>query len=398
MDISRADERLYRFENHDISGIIRESLCEARRRILMSTKSGSTTTFHFGKGEFEKHSTPYDDATDSISDLRSRFLQLCGELKPSLVDQLQELLPLYSRVPLFCFEADPGRTRVRGKSRRNRQLIRTDWATRCRPTWYFLEESWKARNEQQPFEISFPANFSRWIKGDWEEPWDDCSRHRDPNIELFIKRLTQWSFENDLDHPWCRYHAFETLDLWRARDDLREARIWQLLPSDLRNGTTTIWDAEIHRGFSKRPLPSTHIQIDFDLAEYYSKPLAFYPLWGFKSEVDEALEKLTLPVKKFVDEITNYLKLRERDAGDLGFVRSKAKKNDEHLRWFAQVQMGTASYKELADAYNAKHRSNYVVEREAGEETKTVRRAVNEMSKLLNLKIRRSVTKRGRRS
>lgn len=315
----------------------------------------------YGTGQLEKPDRW--GTTDSVKDLRSRFLTAAGKLKPQILDDLEDqLLSTYNKIPSVCYNADRRRQKRVFANDTQRRFFLVGWAEDHRPSWYQLEEQWLDQQD---------------VGGD-------------PRLGKFITLMFEWSTRHNLDASWCRYHAYETLDLWSVVDDFRKARIWQLLPWDLRNRTSEIKMFRPER-------PEFETKIEYDLAEKLGRQLLFYPTYGGRDEILDGLKELQGKVDILVQNTKRFLTEREAAAISEGHIPSAEKSNPDHLDWFAEVQILDTPYAVLADRFHADEDQKLGRPTERHDRTKPIRRAVNAMSRLLGLPLNTRQSLKGRR-
>jgi hypothetical protein len=339
----------------------------------------------YGIGEFESNS--FDGEKPSIVELRSEFLQAAVKLKPSISRSLRDnLLPLYRSIPLFSFEAVSSKELDENSSYLMQRWTQSAWATTCRPTWNDIENAWSIRDSSDEFSFHFPGYYATWDEFGPELSIFDVAPHTDPSIPAFIDQMFSWSRDHHLDMQWCRYHAFETLDLWSLDVSLRNELIWQYLPWDFRTLSVPI--------DSFMPVINVEdLSFTFDLSEELKWKAMFYPRRGNRKELENAfLCELEAKSKAFEKGFRAYLDILEKMARNDGYTKSTVKRQREHIEWFAKVQILGISYQTIAKEFNSK-RGNPNIE----EENKSVRKAVNEMSKLISLPIRHAASRQGRR-
>ncbi len=68
-------------------------------------KISKRKSIHFGWGEYEE--IPKEGERTSVQEMRCHFLQKASDLVPEVGNDLDcELLSLYRKIPLFCYEAN----------------------------------------------------------------------------------------------------------------------------------------------------------------------------------------------------------------------------------------------------------------------------------------------------
>jgi hypothetical protein len=323
----------------------------------------------FGTGQLEKPDE-YGNS-DSLTHLRTQFLQIAGELKPEILQDLEtELFPLYCKIPLICYNAKKrGRKRTFADDLQRRYFV-TNWAKQYRPMWYQLEQS----------------------EPDWRSDYPS-PKSRPEAIEAMLKFMTlmfNWSKTHNLNASWCRNHAYETLDLWSVVDKYRKLRMWQYLPWDAR-------DNRVEMKCFEPEYPKFDTKIEFDLKEKLIGQLTFYPSFGGRDEITKSLNDLQKKVDFLAEQTMHFMDEREAAAKREGHTASIAKSNIGHISWFAEVQILGTRFADLAEEYYAASEETIGARINTENRTKVIRKAVNAMSRQLGLPLNTDQSRKGRR-
>jgi hypothetical protein len=337
-------------------------------------------SLRFGLGEYENIDD--DGAGNSRQDLRSLFLHTASKAKPELASELEDLLGLYSQIPLFCYTADKKRRNTRGGGKRY------SWSSHCRPKWKYIEDAWqqhmkmraKSSTTKTHFKLKFDDYYDVYDRnGTWWSSFD-MPPHTDHNIEQFILTLFNWSNKYRLNATWCRQFAYETLDLWSQSETYRKARIWWYT-------TAHVSSSRLRKSYSKlvmllrafEPLPQ----------ELVFKWTTFYPVQGFRGAEKKLISA------KFGEELDTFLDRCEQQAQDANLVRSVRKNTREHLQWLVDFQVKQMDYNEIRGTGKSRKTSPHSTQ-SSGDETKTVRQAINQLAKLIELPLRDEPRRPGR--
>jgi hypothetical protein len=296
-----------------------------------------------------------------LSELRSFFLNKLSQKVASISTELSVICDLYKTVELFYYEANKKRLQKFGKKGY------LNWHRYNRPPWDVVERAWRSRSED--LEISFDSYYAEGDKwGVWTYPVYQMPAHRGSDLSQAVEGIFRWSEAVSLDAEWCRRYAYETLDLWCREPDYRGKRIWQCLPYSLPITLSEV--GIIHLSF---PEMSIQYPVTFSKAELIAE---------LKKHIYEALEK----------EIDDSLsRARLRTAVDKRKLMTKY--NLDHFDWLIDYQFRGKSFKEIARADSVDDSQN---KESIPDDTKKVRKAVNQLAKLLELPIRHDVNKVGR--
>jgi hypothetical protein len=333
-------------------------------------------SLRFGLGEYENIGE--DGVGNSRQDLRSLFLHTASKAKSELASELEDLLGLYCQIPLFCYTADKKRRNTRGGGKRY------SWSSHCRPKWGYIEDAWQEHMKRGTthFKLKFDDYYDVHDRnGTWWSAFN-MPPHTDPNIEQFILTLFNWSNKYGLNATWCRQFAYETLDLWSQSERYRKARIWWYTTahvSSSRLGKSNRKSVMLLRPFEPWP------------QEFVFKWTTLYPVQGFRGTEKKLISA------KFDKELDTFLNRCEQQAQDANLVRSVRKNTREHLQWLVDFQVRRMGYNEIRGTGKSRKTSPNSPQ-SSGDETKTVRQAINQLAKLIELPLRDEPRRPGRRT
>jgi hypothetical protein len=337
------------------------------RRYFLQYKEYSNNQLEaLGFGEYER--VGENGERVSVQEMRKYLLRIVSLMVPAFTEFMEkDLLGLYQKIPLMCYEADE--TRKRG------QRGRSEWRRIFRPSWDFLEAAWKQRAPGVPFELDV-RNLYATTELDSNSRRSLLDAHsninwtRDPKIHIFLESMFEWSKHYHLDIVWCRHLAYETLDLWCQCPYYRSIRYW----------TYT-------EGLPPSYLPQPPEPLYFQ-NRFIFEAETDYPVIGFFDEVKKRI------MKDCERQIVAFLKSREDDAQGYGLRKTIIKRELSHFEWVAKYQVIGASFKEISG----------VPENQRGtgkncslpEDTSKVRKAVNELARLIDLPLRPEGRRPGR--
>src|ERR1700754_13799 len=353
-----------------------KELSSSRRRSQASTEK----PLRFGLGEFEN--IDQDGTRSSLQDLRSLFLSIASRAKPELASDLEELLGVYSQIPLFCYPGDKKRRNTRNGGKRYA------WSSHCRPKWTDIESAWQdysssaTSNSSQPhFELRFDDYYDVQDRnGVWLVTFN-MPAHTDPKIQQFILRVFDWSKKYGLNATWCRQFAYETLDLWSQSETYRKARFWWYTTAYVSSSQFGAHDKFVQLMRTFEPLPQ----------EFVFKWTTLFPVQGFRGKEKNFI------TEKFREELDMFLDRCEQQAEQANLVRSVRKHTREHLRWLADFQVKQMGYKEICEAGRSLGGLSNQPRSYLNDDTKTVRQAINKLANVLELPLRAEPRKPGRR-
>ena len=318
----------------------------------------------FGIGDYDK----FDGKSPAaLLHIRSLFLSTVNKLIPHFSDIFIELIILYSQIPLFCYQADEER------KKNNDVNERWDWTNFHRIKWNLIEDAWKNRSIDSNFEIKFDYYFATREDDNSRTIPLQAPTHKDPKIGLLVKRIFDWSKQFNLNFEWCREMAFETIDLWLNNPEFYDQKIW--------------WNG------SQPPHLFNFIPtVKFKDIEFIFKYPTLYPSEGIYTQVKKEI------TEDFVKQLDTFLKQRKQEAKKLGLEPVIRKRNPEHFEYLAHFQVDEVNYEEIYKMYFPKEYAEYKNDRvELSERTKKVRKPINELAKLIGVKLREDGTKSGKK-
>ncbi len=345
-------------------------------------------TLRFGKGEFEAVEKGRDP--DAITQMRWEFLPRASKANPQIVDHLHDsVLPIYERVPLIHFQADPKRSRRREDKELQWKNARANFNCVRRPGWRILEDAWSRREPGQPLIVDYPDYYARIGKGGRVEVPLQAPLHEDPLLTDFVERLFDWSEKFRISTPWARRHAYETLNLWTANEAFKSVRLWDLQFERFTSSPSSPELPEIQP-------PAIDLPSAAELTESLS--LSLYPSWVSRERVEEQLRSFKTSVDAVTKGVLEFLDERDAAAENAKWFKAKLKKNPEHFDWLVHAQVMGKSYEEVFQHFLAPRLPPPTPGTIPTDHVKTVRRAVNELSKLIGLPLRADLTRPGRPS
>lgn len=313
---------------------------------------------HFGISDFEGFTAT--TAPPSIIEMRTLFLRRAGEIYPEVLGFLSEVLfPLFLKIPLFCFEADPRRSSTPFDIHAHHE-----WAIQNRPSWDLIEATWHRRDQGKRFEIEFE---DYWSVPDadrygYSVPPNLYPKHDQPEIGSFLESMFEWSRSYHLDEPWCREHAFATLDFW-AFDRIHQGRGWWPLPYDL--------------------LMTYPISInEYSETEFIFKHQTHFPNVGHFADEERKITRL------FKSALRDFLLTRVREAQQLGLHETSVKHSQKHFSLLAKFMVGQKSFVELAPHHDEDGTF-------FGDDTSAVRKAIKSVAETIGLGLPKSRLKPG---
>lgn len=167
--------------------------------------------------------------------------------------------------------------------------------------------------------------------------------------------IWEWSRSTGLDADWCRASAFNTLMLWASSEKLNELD-WQYIHHKLAVS-----------GFEPEKFCFPH------------------PAWNPGDTSRDAF-KSTIQ-QSFNQQLDKYL---DRTQARFGLnTKVKMKHNDRHFTWLVLLQVERKEYREIFESDRQ--------EFNLGEE-RSVRKAINDLARFIDLPLRSDATRPGRRS
>lgn len=279
-----------------------------------------------GNGEFE---SVIDGATPpSVQHARYYFCDAIRKLAPEILVEL-------GRRPLDCYRKTGLHFDERGHKERLKDLSLYD---RIR-------------------EIERLRALHVWNLPEWRTHFEDAEIDYDDRLAALQKIVFAWSLKWNLNQLWCREHAVRTLDFWCTSDHARKMLMWHYEP---------IWETII--AFRRGEHPAF-------VFEYKT----LYPREGHRAELERRM------MDAFKQQRKAFLDNREQLAKAAGMRPVPQKREQLHYAWFVCFQVKGMSYQEILEKYYPKEYEAARNEGTLNEHTKRIRKAVNEVSRLIKL-------------
>ena len=292
----------------------------------------------FGNGEFESRTE--NAIPPSVYHARDYFLEVVKKLSPDVLTDL-------SKKPFDCYRKTGLHFDAMAHEERLKHLN----------TYDKIREMARLRTHHE------------WNSPDWRRIFEVEEITYDEPMGALQNSIFEWSRKWNLDAVWCRERAYHTLDFWCSFPELPENLVWNYEPA---------W--ETIAAFRQGEHPSFIFE---------SKTL--YPRVGMRAEVERRLtEEFRAQLKAFLDK-------REKMAKDAGLNPVRKKREDMHFVWLISFQVKEMSYERILARYFP---NEYATAKRDGcisERTKRIRKAVNEVSRLIGLSLRRDGIAPGRR-
>jgi hypothetical protein len=211
----------------------------------------------------------------------------------------------------------------------------------------------------QPFEIykSIGAPFVQW----WEIKYG-----RVGGMTGLRGSLIGWSNVWRLTPEWCLEHALRTMWEWRNLPPRHEKLMWQQ-----GGGGWVVPTREEERRFT------------------FEHP-GWEPTYDFRRSIKQEIqEAFNQQLEAYLDRIESLVKER-------GFVKTKQKNEREHFEWLACFQVKGMSYGEIKDSF--KQQTNPRNKVYVSDDTKSIRKAIGDLAKFIQLPLREDGTAPGRRA
>jgi hypothetical protein len=202
-------------------------------------------------------------------------------------------------------------------------------------------------------------------------------KRRDPSqpVEAFTpgervaelrESLLEWATAWRLEPEWCLEHALRTMYDWNQSPHDLEELMWQ-------------------QGGGGWVAPTKE-----DERRFVFEHPGWEPTYDHRKKIKE---EITLAFKNRLEE---YLDSIEALVSERGFVKTKSKNEREHFEWLACFQVKVMSYEEIRDAFRPTADSGQ--QTYLSDDTKAVRKAVNELARFIGLPLRDDGCRPGRRS
>ena len=109
------------------------------------------------------------------------------------------------------------------------------------------------------------------------------------------------------------------------------------------------------------------------------------------------MNELKAKVERLVEQTKHFMDEREAAAKSEGYTASIDKSNIDHINWFAEVQIAGTLFEVLAEEYYAAEEEKIGGRINTKDKTKVIRKAVNEMARLIGLPLKPDQSRKGRR-
>ncbi len=200
----------------------------------------------------------------------------------------------------------------------------------------------------------------------------------DENLIKLRESLFQWSKNQHLDAMWCRAFAYQTLDYWSRLPERCNDVSWY----SATNGTPSCLF---------RPLPYE------EAASKEQRTLTFVRELEDYSRTKRAQIRAGA-VKAFEQYLDSHLDQMEATANKRGFAATLKKREPLHFEWFVNFQVNGMSYEDVfALHFPNLHASLKQQGKLSSDNTKAIRKAINEISRIIELPLRPEGKAPGRR-
>lgn len=309
-----------------------------RHRAAALNKPKIRNMHRLGKGEFE--SVVDGVIPPSVHDARDYFLMAVREQAPEVLRDLNgEPFECYCRTGLHFDESDH-RERLKDLSLYDR-----------------IREIQRLRTAHV------------WNTPEWRTHFEVGEIDYDERLAALQKSIFAWSRKWNLDQLWCRERAVSTLDYWCSSPEGREQLIW---------GYEPFWETIVAFRRGEHP-------------EFEFRYKTLYPREGHRPDLERRI------TTAFKEQLKAFLDHAEQLAKEAGMRPTPKKRERLHFAWLACFQVRGMSYQEILKLFYPKE---YVAAKEDGslnEHTKRIRKAVNEVSRLITLPLRSDGISPGRR-
>jgi hypothetical protein len=193
----------------------------------------------------------------------------------------------------------------------------------------------------------------------WQVKYHNC------NISL-RRSLLDWARVWHLEEEWCLQHALTTmLD-------------WHHFPLDLKN-------LKWQQGGGSWMVPLTENERRF----VFEHP-GWEPTYDYRKSIKQEI------IQMFNQHLNVYLDRMESLVRERGYIKTKSKNEPEHFEWLACFQVKGMSYAEIKDKFKPQASSQMKIY--LSDDTKAIRKAINDVAKYIGLQLRNDGTTPGRRS
>jgi hypothetical protein len=292
----------------------------------------------FGNGEFESNIEGV--VPPSVHHARDYFLRVVRELAPDVLLDL-------SKKPFDCYR----RTGLHFDATAHQEK---------------LEE---LNPYDQIREMSRLRHQHQWNSLDWQHHFENEIIIYNEHLSALQKSIFEWSQTWNLDAAWCRQRAYHTLDYWCSSPVSHKSLVWNYEPA---------WGPIVAFRQGEHP-------------RFVFEYKTLYPRVGMRAELERLItEDFQAQLKAFLDS-------RERMAKDAGMSPVRKKREEMHFAWLVFFQVNEMSYERILEQYFPKEYATAKRDGCISERTKRIRKAVNEVSRLIRLSLRKDGIAPGRR-
>lgn len=202
-------------------------------------------------------------------------------------------------------------------------------------------------------------------------------KRRDPSqpLEAFTpgervaelrESLLGWASTWHLGPEWCLEHALSTMYDWTQAPGNLEELMWQ-------------------QGGGSWMVPTKAEERRF----VFEHP-GWEPTHEFRKKIKEEI------IRAFNERLEEYLDSIEAMVSERGFVKTKRKNEREHFEWLACFQVKGMSYEEIKESFRSG--ADAGSRTYLSDDTKVIRKAVNELARFIGLPLRDDGCRPGRRA
>ena len=189
-------------------------------------------------------------------------------------------------------------------------------------------------------------------------------KHHNRNIAL-RRSLLDWARVWHLEAEWCLQHALTTMLHWHHFPPELKKLEWQQ-----GGGGWVVSTNEEERRF-------------------LFKHEGWEPTYAYRRTIKQEIRRA------FNQHLDEYLDRIESLAQERGYVKTKTKNEREHFEWLACFQVKGMSYSEIKDTFRPQTISTEKTY--LSDDTKAIRKAINDVAKYIGLHLRKEGTTPGRR-
>jgi hypothetical protein len=188
-------------------------------------------------------------------------------------------------------------------------------------------------------------------------------KHHNRLISL-RRSLLEWARVWHLEEEWCLQHALDTM--WH----------WHHFPPDLH-------DLKWQQGGGSW-IASTNEQERRLVFEYSG----WEPTYDYRKTIKKKI------IQSFNKHLEEYLDNMESLVRERGYVKTKVKNEPKHFEWLACFQVKGMSYSKIKDRF--KPQASPLEKVYISDDTKAIRKAINDLAKYIGLVLRQEGTAPGR--